>query len=514
MEKFEYLPQLIVAYDSKDEFANLIHVKTANINKDYYCPCCGGTVKPRALDSSKVQSHYYHIDGNCKRESQLHWFCKHWLFEKGSSFYINDILYTVNDIKIENTYETMYGQYRPDITITTTTGKVIYFEMFFKNRKRGDDYFCKWDYLGNDVVEVDIKEYISKVNKDDIPIFKYLYHNGKCYSKDYSKRDMYYNTIKKRTNYLTGQKLLNYKARIEQLDWFWKHVQENDVEEIFNIFNIMEYDDQVFCYELSKRKQCMKYLSDDFLNIINTNVFNKIRNKIDEQLDIDWDKNIYIDILKRKGRTFEIGVVLDINEHFLKFKDVMYHCSYWDDFYSLETNLNRIDNFSKIIFKSKVYDYKDIKLSEKDINIISDCYNKTLEFKKKIFNFYDAICNKYKNCDITFDGLENLVVKDESNIIFNNRHYYDVKRVSDSISNYYRKKPIAEKFSNIINSCKNTFWESTMTLDGDLILGIRGTDICTNISIYSDENKSLENILSSMKCYLNGSNGIRVMEVA
>jgi len=27
MDVFEYLPQLIVAYDDNDEFANLIHVK-------------------------------------------------------------------------------------------------------------------------------------------------------------------------------------------------------------------------------------------------------------------------------------------------------------------------------------------------------------------------------------------------------------------------------------------------------------------------------------------------------
>ena len=30
MDVFEYLPQLIVAYDGNDEFANLIHVKKAN----------------------------------------------------------------------------------------------------------------------------------------------------------------------------------------------------------------------------------------------------------------------------------------------------------------------------------------------------------------------------------------------------------------------------------------------------------------------------------------------------
>ena len=53
MELFEYLPQLMIAYDGQDEFANLIHVKKAKQDTNYYCPCCGGIVKPRALNSTK-----------------------------------------------------------------------------------------------------------------------------------------------------------------------------------------------------------------------------------------------------------------------------------------------------------------------------------------------------------------------------------------------------------------------------------------------------------------------------
>ena len=83
MDIFEYLPQLIIAYDGNDEFANLIHVKKADRDKEYYCPCCGRVVKPRALDSNKEQSHYYHYEGKCTKESQLDFFCKNWLFEKG-----------------------------------------------------------------------------------------------------------------------------------------------------------------------------------------------------------------------------------------------------------------------------------------------------------------------------------------------------------------------------------------------------------------------------------------------
>lgn len=121
MDIFEYLPQLIVAYDGNDKFANLIHVKKANKDDDYYCPCCGGNVKPRALDSTKEQSHYYHISGKCTKESQLHFFIKNWLFEKGSQFFINDVLYEVDFIEIEKTYNTPFGDYRPDVTVHTSS---------------------------------------------------------------------------------------------------------------------------------------------------------------------------------------------------------------------------------------------------------------------------------------------------------------------------------------------------------------------------------------------------------
>ena len=242
MDIFEYLPQLIVAYDGNDEFANLIHVKKANKDNNYFCPCCGGNVKPRALDSTKEQSHYYHVTGKCTKESQLHFFCKNWLFDEGSKFYVDDSLFEVKSIEIEKPYETPFGKYIPDVTVHTTTGIDIYFEMFFTNRKTGDDYFCKWDYLGNDVVEVNIKEYMFKTDADTIPTFTYLYHDGNCYSKPYIKRDLYANTIARIKRELTRQKVLNYKARIEQLDWFWQEIRNNKSrEEILNVISEMEF---------------------------------------------------------------------------------------------------------------------------------------------------------------------------------------------------------------------------------------------------------------------------------
>ena len=372
MDIFEYLPQLIVAYDGNDEFANLIHVKKANKDNNYFCPCCGGNVKPRALDSTKEQSHYYHVTGKCTKESQLHFFCKNWLFDEGSKFYVDDSLFEVESIEIEKLYDTPFGKYIPDVTVHTTTGIDIYFEMFFTNRKTGDDYFCKWDYLGNDVVEVNIKEYMFKTDADTIPTFTYLYHDGNCYSKPYIKRDLYANTIARIKRELTRQKVLNYKARIEQLDWFWQEIRNNKSrEEILNVISEMDYEDMISCYEIIKRKQCVSYLKNDVLNMINQKVISEVR----EELDLPYDENVYFDLEHIKGRTYKIGIRLDINtDH------IIYNKMYipYD---------NSIRKFPKIVFSKNILNKDEIVLIESDIKKINDKYEEVLQIKENILEY-------------------------------------------------------------------------------------------------------------------------------
>ena len=372
MDIFEYLPQLIVAYDGNDEFANLIHVKKANKDNNYFCPCCGGNVKPRALDSTKEQSHYYHVTGKCTKESQLHFFCKNWLFDEGSKFYVDDSLFEVKSIEIEKPYDTPFGKYIPDVTVHTTTGIDIYFEMFFTNRKTGDDYFCKWDYLGNDVVEVNIKEYMFKTDADTIPIFTYLYHDGNCYSKPYIKRDLYANTIARIKRELTRQKVLNYKARIEQLDWFWQEIKNNKSrEEILNVISEMDYEDMISCYEIIKRKQCVSYLKNNVLNMINQKVISEVR----EELDLPYDENVYFDLEHIKGRTYKIGIRLDINtDH------IIYNKMYipYD---------NSIRKFPKIVFSKNILNKDEIVLIESDIKKINDKYEEVLQIKENILEY-------------------------------------------------------------------------------------------------------------------------------
>jgi len=378
MDVFEYLPQLIIAYDGNDEFANLIHVKKANKDNKYYCPCCGGIVKPRALDSTKEQSHYYHVTGKCTKESQLHFSCKNWLFEKGSKFYIDNDLFEVDSIDIEIAWDTPFGKYIPDITVYTSSGKTIYFEIFFSNRKTGDNYFCKWDTLGNSVVEVNVKEYMCKTDTSIIPKFTYLYHNGICYSKIYVKRDLYATTIAKIKNELTRQKVLNYKTRIEKLDWFWQKIIENSSkEDILNCIGSMSYEDAVSCYEIIKKKQCVSHLKKDVLETINNKIIDNIRNSI----GFPFDENVYFDVRHYKGRTYEIGIRLNIQTEHIIYNDFYLRCKHsgWD--------FEKSTGYPKIIFKRNIFSVEEIEIPKNKLSELKDIFNKTVEYKKQLIDY-------------------------------------------------------------------------------------------------------------------------------
>lgn len=383
MEIFEYLPQLIVAYDGNDKFANLIHVKKADKDNDYFCPCCGGIVKPRALDSTKEQSHYYHKTGKCTKESQLHFFCKNWLFEKGSNFYVDNQLFEVESIDIEKTYETPFGKYIPDVSVHTTIGKDIYFEIFFTNRKTGDDYFCKWDFLGNDVIEVNVKEYMFKIDKDTIPSFTYLYHNGVCFSKPYIKRDLYANTIARIKHELTRQKVLNYKARIEHLDWFWQEIRnKKSREEILNTIANMEYDDMISCYEIIKRKQCVSYLKNDILNIINRKVISNVREKL--QLSND-DEDVYFDLEHTRGRTYVVGIRLVLKTSHITYNKIYVSCNNY--FYDYK----KLKSFPKIVFSKNILDINELIIPENKINDLNKVYEYVLKLKEKLLDYENEL---------------------------------------------------------------------------------------------------------------------------
>ena len=257
------LPQLIVALDSLNDDANYVHIKDARENVTYYCPCCKGIVKPRAYKNDKeyqVQPHFYHETGGCNDETYVHYICKNWLFEKGCEFIVSGIKYEVNSIDTEKTLHTSFGDYRPDIIVTTTAGKVFYFEIRTTNKKT-ELYAPKWDELGNDVVEVDTRYFINQKHKNDIPEFKLIYSNGECFIKSYSRSD-YEDTIAKRKLEWKRQDKINYKMQWEKLDWFWCELQKYKEQKCSEKDVIKSYKELL--YEAEKRGfDYYEHLSDE-----------------------------------------------------------------------------------------------------------------------------------------------------------------------------------------------------------------------------------------------------------
>ena len=285
------LPQLIVGLDSLDESANYIHIADVKESTNYYCPCCKGLIKPRAYKKDveyQIQPHFYHETGGCSEESYIHYICKNWLFEKGCKFFVNKTQYEVETIEIEKTLHTSFGDYRPDIIVTTTIDKVFYFEIKTTNRKT-ELYAPKWDELGNDVVEVDTRYFINQKYKNNIPEFNLIYSNGECFIKSYSRTD-YEDTIAKRKLEWKRQDKLNYKIQWERLDWFWIEMQgyanrEKTGEDVLKSFDKLDYSDKLWCYYTIRKKSCVN-LRELFKNNINQHFLNMLDSLNDDRVTI------------------------------------------------------------------------------------------------------------------------------------------------------------------------------------------------------------------------------------
>ena len=250
---------------------------------EYYCPCCKGLIKPRAYKKDvnyQVQPHFYHETGGCNEETFVHYICKTWLFEKGCKFFVNNTEYEVEDVSTEKTLHTSFGDYRPDIIVTTVSGKIFYFEIRATNRKT-EHYIPKWDELGNDVVEVDTRYFINQKCKNDTPTFNLIYSEGECFIKSYTRND-YDITIALRKLQWKRQDKLNYKIQWERLDWFWNTMQkykQNQAsdEDVLCEFIKMDYSDKIWCFDNLKNKSCVS-LKDKFREHINSCFFEMLDN--------------------------------------------------------------------------------------------------------------------------------------------------------------------------------------------------------------------------------------------
>lgn len=465
------LPQLIVALDSLDDDANYIHIKDAKEDTIYYCPCCKGTIKPRAYKEDKeyqVQAHFYHENGGCNEETFIHYICKMWLFESGCEFKVNNQIYTVSKIETEKIFHTKFGDYRPDITVYTEENKIFFFEIKNTNKKT-ENYIPKWDELENDVVEVDVRYFINQKVDSNIPEFKLIYSDGECFINTYTRKD-YEETIALRKLEWKRQDKINYKIMWEKLDWFWVELQkykngESTSESLLETFDYLDFYDIEDCWHIINKMSCCKNIKDECRDIINNKSQEKFKELLQEIIDKFEGKLKFYDFCCEPRNDLYISYIIDE-----KYKLNSSSYSYGSN------GFNRItcDNRTWFIPPSKVILLFNKFKEEKEELIMSHCKN--VEILKNTFTWNNAPMFYDKN---VFGSYINMNFNDYTD---RNGYVYDSGKVINSINNdivdkvssFYEDKYLMGKsdIRNYIDSCLkehkiiNNLLESFVSYDG------------------------------------------------
>jgi hypothetical protein len=398
----EYIPALIVA---KRKDGSYIKISESKNDEIYFCPVCGGEVKSRAVDSNKVQPHFYHTtETNCSNESILHWMFKNWLFEVGSKFIIEKDEFIVNKFEMEEPIETPFGEYRPDLSICTDK-EDFYFEINYSSGK--DKTFAdKWSYLGKRVIEVNVRELINSELYETTPIFKTIFADGK-YTKEYKtyeKKDKY---VEFKTFVLDSKTEDNIKEVAEKFDWFWKEIsKDKEDNNIINSLECMDYSDGINCTKFLKKIKChnkFKLCKDKMLErayseikeIINDEDYfvdiNKTSAQIYELTIYQIISNVKVCCDSYKIRTFD-GTIL-----YKELKD-----AYDKTFESIKDKANRVkkeleeinkikikgvkkENIEKIITVSNYSGYRD---KDYNINLIVNVFSEVTNTWDRVYNYF------------------------------------------------------------------------------------------------------------------------------
>lgn len=446
---------------AKDENNNITTINKVNKNKKhlYYCPLCGSRVIVR---QGKKQSWCFaHIDKTkCNSESMYHWWFKNKFLMPGDKFIIKinngEKEYMVKDCFIEKEYKMHNKIYKPDITILTTSGQFIYFEMNYSNEKKIEDYINSWIELNNIVVEIDIKT-LMNCDYKDIRSFKALYYNGKCFNIK-NKDKKYYNYIGKyKEQLIINNEYNDKKIDIEKLDWFWKDIQkyklgEKDFKEIIELIQAIEdQDTREVIVSIFKNINCNQIVK-DYINILQIN-FNKKYNQLLQLIDKQY-LNHEIKIPHKIYDRLYFGI-----EVLIKYKDYcIYDKNYINDInFNIEDLINKInkrEEYLKIFAKRKIiFDkIKNYKFPIDYDNLCDDIIISNIPNMSYYYSYYDGdrlYLNNFKN---TYYGEYISVMKCESERKIKE---YISERVGD-VSCYFNKIEVI-RMNNFVKKIKEQF---------------------------------------------------------
>jgi len=385
------------AKNANNDIVTINEIEVKDNKEKYYCPLCGSEVIPKATKSKLITAHFAHVDASkCNSESYLHFWFKHKFLESGDKFRVvsdKEREYICKEILIEQSYTVGDKIYRPDVTIKTECGNVIYFEMKFSNEKKLKDYIDIWLELKNIVVEVDIKSFL---NKDKLPVFNALFYDGKCFNvKKRTDNEKYHDIIgKHKENILSKVDIVDdkLKERLQKLDWFWDDVfrykkGEKDIEYMVDLIDSIDEDDKDIIDEILRKPKCID-LHKNYIKYKLDKTYNIVINNYNEE-DIQYiSKHIQYNYIDKCDRGYI--KVFDVSDNSYTILDVSD-----GDINNILNRLNRYlkDNKEYLIIKEKKENWSNI----------TDNILKNINLNIDIINFINELLDKKYRLNIWFN---------------------------------------------------------------------------------------------------------------
>lgn len=370
-----YIPKLTVALS--DDKSSYIGIDKADLTKKYYCPCCGGEVFPKALNSTVIKMHFCHRNKSCNNEDIRHFLAK-WDFVNKRC--IDELDLSYNKAEIEKSFQTKYGKYNPDVTLYLEDGTQIFLEIKNTNPKTSD-YILKWCELGCDVIEYDIKK-----NK-----FAYLFLNKEfCQKYKITKNEK---CQKELLEYVRDNNIN--EQRFQRLYKFWlacRSKSSNDT--LKSLIWEMNIEDSIWCVsQLNKVNCCTEtaktltsFIKERMINLYQREILNLIRYNFCSYYSYDDDVNgdmIPLEIQPIRNDWF----YREINEENTRMYTYYLSHLYW----IISTNISYVE--STKIYLRIFFEYL---LLYKNNKSIIDINNNDIQDFKKFLNKLSVSSNHYR----------------------------------------------------------------------------------------------------------------------
>lgn len=420
-----YIPKLTVALS--DDKSSYIGIDKADLTKKYYCPCCGGEVFPKALNSTVIKMHFCHRNKSCNNEDIRHFLAK-WDFVNKTC--IDELDLSYNKAEIEKSFQTKYGKYTPDVTLYLEDGTQIFLEIKNTNPKTSD-YILKWCELGCDVIEYDIKN-----NK-----FAYLFYNKEfCQKYKITKGEK---CQKELLEYIRDNNIN--EQRFQRLYKFWlacRSKSSNDT--LKSLIWEMNIEDSIWCVSQLNKVNCCNetaktltsFIKERMISLYQREILNLIRynfcsyyshyydidgNKIAPYVEPIYNRWFYREINEENTRMYTCYLShLDWNStniSYVKSTKIYlriffeYLLLYKNNKSIIDINNNDIQDFKKFLNKLSISSnqYRCVIGSLYGIirwkdELKSDCINRirdlceeynSAKHNKGFFSFYDNILKKF-----------------------------------------------------------------------------------------------------------------------